>query len=51
MKEGFIFDKRGRPKAIARADLILKSPEDVQREVLRLLFERLEEGVAESLSE
>jgi len=51
MKEGFIFDKRGRPRAIARADLILKSPDDVQREVLRLLIERFEEGVAESLSE
>jgi len=39
----FVFDRKGRPKAIARADVILKSPKDIQREALRLLRERLED--------
>jgi hypothetical protein len=47
LKENFIFDKRGRPKAIAKADLIFQSPDHVQRDVYRLLVERFEERGSE----
>ena len=42
LMENFLFDDKGRPKAIMKADLILKSPTNVQIEVFNLLKTKFE---------
>jgi len=37
MQHNFIFDNKGRPRAISKADIIFKSPKNIQIEVLNLL--------------
>jgi len=42
LQNRFIFDDRGRPKGIALPEVILQSPIDVQKEVLRILKAQFE---------
>jgi hypothetical protein len=43
LQQKFIFDDKGRPKAISKADLIFKSPRNIQIEVFRLLKAEFDE--------
>jgi hypothetical protein len=43
LQQKFIFDDKGRPRAISKADLIFKSPLSIQIEVFKLLKAQFEE--------
>jgi hypothetical protein len=43
LQQKFIFDDKGRPKALSKADLIFKSPKQIQLEVYRLLKSQFED--------